>query len=99
MDYKKLFPIFETHKELAYLDSAATNQKPEKVIKAIDEYNRKFNASPNRGSYGISVEATCQYNQVKGKVAKFIGAKNTEIIFVKSSTEGLNLLANSFSYE
>ena len=99
MDYKKLFPIFETHKELAYLDSAATNQKPEKVIKAIDEYNRKFNASPNRGSYGISVEATCQYNQAKGKVAKFIGAKNTEIIFVKSSTEGLNLLANSFSYE
>ena len=46
MDYKSLFPIFEEHKELAYLDSAATNQKPEKVIKAIDEYNRKFNASP-----------------------------------------------------
>lgn len=96
MDYKSLFPIFEEHKELAYLDSAATNQKPEKVIKAIDEYNRKFNASPNRGSYGISVEATCLYNQAKGNVAKFINAMSTEIVFVKSSTEGLNLLANSF---
>lgn len=96
MNYKSLFPIFEEHKELAYLDSAATNQKPEKVIKAIDEYNRKFNASPNRGSYGISVEATCLYNQAKGNVARFINAMSTEIVFVKSSTEGLNLLANSF---
>lgn len=99
MDYKKLFPIFEEHKELAYLDSAATNQKPEKVIQAIDRYNRKFNASPNRGSYGISVEATCLYNQAKGNVANFIGAMSNEIVFVKSSTEGLNLLANSFKYD
>lgn len=97
MDYKKEFPIFEYHKNLAYLDSAATCQKPKSVIDAIYEYNMKYNASPNRGSYSLSVEATRLYNNAKKKSAEFIGAEKEEVIFTKSATEAFNLVASTYS--
>ncbi len=97
MSYKKEFPIFDYHPNLVYLDSAATCQKPKVVIDAIYEYNIKYNASPNRGSYSLSVEATKIYNNAKDRVAKFINGKREEIIFTKSATEAFNLVASTYS--
>ncbi len=97
MNYKKEFPIFDYHQNLVYLDSAATCQKPKVVIDAIYEYNMKHNASPNRGSYGLSVEATKFYNNAKIRAGKFINAKKEEIIFTKSATEAFNLVASTYS--
>ena len=57
MDIKKDFPILE-NKNITYLDSGATTQKPIQVIKAVDEFYEKYNANPHRGAYSLSVEAT-----------------------------------------
>jgi cysteine desulfurase/selenocysteine lyase len=91
--YKNEFPIFENNKELVYLDSAATTQKPKDVLDAIYNYNIYNNASPNRGSYKLSLEATNLYKESKKTVANFIGAKIDEIIYTKSATESLNLIS------
>lgn len=94
------FPII--HQEvnghrLAYLDSAATTQKPLSVLNAVDEYYRLYNANPHRGAYQLSVKATEVYENTRTKVANFIGVKKEkEIIFTKNATEGFNLLAYSY---
>ena len=83
--------------KLAYLDSAATTQKPVQVIKAVDEYYKMSNANPHRGAYDLSIKATELYENTREVVRKFIGAeKSKEIVFVKNSTEGFNLLAYSY---
>lgn len=82
---------------LAYLDSAATTQKPISVLNAVDEYYRFYNANPHRGAYYLSVKATEMYENTRTKVKNFIGAnKDKEIIFTKNATEGFNLLAYSY---
>lgn len=83
--------------KLAYLDSAATTQKPVQVVKAVDEYYKMSNANPHRGAYDLSIKATELYENTREVVRKFIGAeKSKEIVFVKNSTEGFNLLAYSY---
>lgn len=82
---------------LAYLDSAATTQKPASVIKAVNDYYNLFNANPHRGAYYLSVKATEMYENAREVVKDFIGAdKSKEIVFVKNATEGFNLLAYSY---
>ncbi len=99
-EIKKDFPILNKKvngQKLHYLDNAATTQKPKSVIKAVEEYNRKFNANPHRGAHSLSVEATKEYEEARERVANFITAKSSkEIIFTKNTTESLNLLAYSF---
>lgn len=96
---KKDFPILE-NKEITYLDSGATTQKPIQVIKAIEEFYEKYNANPHRGAYSLSIEATEAYENTRKKIAKFINAKQPEeIIFSKNATESLNLLAYSYGME
>lgn len=96
---KKDFPILE-NKEITYLDSGATTQKPIQVIKAIEEFYEKYNANPHRGAYSLSIEATEAYESTRRKIAKFINAKHAEeIIFSKNATESLNLLAYSYGIE
>ncbi|MEM0201395.1 MAG: cysteine desulfurase [Candidatus Micrarchaeaceae archaeon] len=94
---RKDFPILHTKnmgKELIYLDSAATSQKPNYVINAINEYYKEYNANIHRGLYDISVKATEGYTNSKDTVAKFIGASSyREIIYCKNATEALNLVA------
>ncbi len=93
---RKDFPIFQTNKNLIYLDSTATSQKPVQVIEAVAEFYRKMNANVHRGVYGISVEATEAYENARKKVAEFIGARSSrEIVFVRNTTEALNLAAYS----
>lgn len=90
------FPVFDRYPSLAYLDNAATTQKPRQVLEAVDRYYREENANPLRGLYGLSVAATEAYENAREKVRAFIGAKSTkEIIFTRNATESLNLAAHS----
>lgn len=94
-DYKKDFPIFQKNKKLIYLDSAATSQKPQFVLDAVNEYYATYNANVKRGIYPIAEKATAKVEEVRKKVAKFINAKYPEeIIFVRNTTEAINLVAN-----
>ena len=70
-DIKKDFPILE-NRNIVYLDSGATTQKPLQVINAIEDYYSRYNANPHRGAYSLSIEATEEYENVRSKIAKFI---------------------------
>jgi len=91
------FPILKrvvNGKPLVYLDNAATSQKPDYVLNAMDEYYRNKNANVHRGIHKLGEEATIAYEEARGKVARFVGARHAEeIIFVRNATEGLNLIA------
>lgn len=97
---RKDFPILKTQmngKQLVYLDSAATSQKPRQVINAISKYYKTYNSNIHRAIYKISEEATEDYIDSKERLAKFIGArKGLEIIYVKNTTEAINLVALSW---
>ena len=98
-EIKKDFPLL-LNRDIAYLDSGATSQRPIQVIKAIEEFYEKENANPHRGSYELSVEATEEYENTRAKIAKFINAKHTEeVIFTKNATESLNLIAYSYGMD
>jgi cysteine desulfurase/selenocysteine lyase len=84
-------------KPLVYLDNGATTQKPQLVIKAMEDYYRNSNANPHRGAYDLSVRATEIYENTRERVQKFLNAKKScEIIFTKNATESLNLIAYSY---
>ncbi len=95
------FPIL--HQEhhpgapLVYLDSAATSQKPKVVLEALDDYYRRYNANVHRGIHKLSEEATAAYEEARIKVRRFINAgSKREIIFTRGTTEGINLVAQTW---
>ena len=94
---KKDFPILERKvrdKPLTYLDSAATSQKPRQVIDATSDFYGRYNANVHRAIYELGEEATREYEGAREKVAEFIHARSpNEIVFTKSTTESLNLVA------
>lgn len=94
---RKDFPIFERTvrdgKKLVYLDSGATSQKPLSVIEAESNFYKLHNAAVHRGAHQLAEEATDAYEGARAKVAGFLGAKEEEIVFTKSATESLNLIA------
>jgi cysteine desulfurase/selenocysteine lyase len=94
---KKDFPIFYHHPDLVYLDSAATSLKPKRVIDKIIEYYQEYSANIHRGIYQISERATKEYEEAREIIAKFIGAKSSEIVFTRNTTESLNLLARGLT--
>ena len=86
------FPIFETG--IAYLDSANTSQRPRQVTGAMLEYFEKFNSNIHRAAYRIAEEATVRYEATREKVRELINAASTkEIIYVRGTTEAINLVA------
>lgn len=92
------FPILKrkVHKDkaLVYLDNAATTQKPLQVIDAISNYYLNYNSNIHRAVHELAEEATAAYESTRDKVAKFINAKNREeIVFVRGTTEAINLVA------
>ena len=97
---KENFPILNKKvngNNLIYLDNASTTQKPNLVIDKINNYYNSTNSNIHRGVHTLSQKATDEYERSRHLVKKFIGAKNTdEIIFVKGTTEGINLVANSY---
>ena len=92
---KSQFPIFQSHPDLVYLDSAASTQTPQVVLDAMDTYYSEYRANIHRGLYDISARATDQYENAREKIANFIGAETKEIIFTSGTTHGLNFLARS----
>lgn len=104
LDYKKIrqdFPILNSlmnGKPLVFLDSAASSQKPLKVIEAFEDFYRCRNANIHRGAYRLSYEATDLYEMTRNKVKEFINAKKSEeIIFTRNTTESINLIAYSYA--
>lgn len=97
-EIKKDFPIFNTKPSIIYLDSTATSLKPMSVINSLNDYYTKYSANIYRGIYNISEKATEEYEKTRILVAEFINAESEkEIVFTRNTTEGLNLLATSFS--
>jgi len=85
------------NKQLVYLDNASTTQKPKQVIDALANYYNNYNANIHRSVYSIAEEATEAYEKVRDKVAKFLNiSKREEIIFVRGTTEAINLVAYSW---
>ncbi|MFB6192882.1 MAG: aminotransferase class V-fold PLP-dependent enzyme [Candidatus Nanohaloarchaea archaeon] len=89
------FPIFQERPELHYLDNAATTQKPETVIKQIERFYSEKNSNVGRGLYRLSQESTKAYQNARRTVADFVNAKPSEIVFVRNTTEALNLVSES----
>ena len=95
------FPILNSvnarGQRLAFLDSAASSQKPELVVRALDRYYRETNANIHRGVYDLSERATAQYEAARSMVADLINAASArEIVFVRNTTEAINLVAQSW---
>jgi cysteine desulfurase/selenocysteine lyase len=83
-------------KRLVYLDSAATSQKPRAVIQALVDYYEQYNANIHRGVYEIAARATAEFEQARVKLATFIGADVPEVVWVRNTTEAINLVAYSW---
>ena len=82
---------------LIYLDNAATSQKPLKVIEMVGDYYRRYNANVHRGIHKLSEEATAAYEDARVKLRKFINAgSKREVIFTRGTTEGINLVAQTW---
>jgi len=91
---RALFPIFSAHPGLAYLDTAASSQKPAAVIDRMDRYYRAEHANIHRGAYALSANATLNYEETRTKVAHFLNAASpSEIVFTRGATESINLVA------
>lgn len=96
VDMKKSFPLL-ADKDLVYLDSSATTQKPLEVIERIEQYYREENANVHRAIYSLGEEATALYEDSRKSVQRFLGARSwREIVFTSGTTASINLLANSF---
>lgn len=102
-DYQHDFPLLaqSDEKKIVYLDSAATTHKPQSVIDATATYYKKYNANPNRGAYALSVNSTEIVENTRDKVKRFLGVESSlgEVVFTKSATEALNLLAYSYGLQ
>lgn len=100
MRVRKDFPILSTlvyGKPLVYLDNAATSQKPKQVIDAITGYYSSYNANIHRGVHCLSQKASQAYDEVRGKVQRFINAGDErEIIFTSGTTASINLVASTY---
>ena len=98
---RKDFPILQRkvhNKPLVYFDNAATSQKPNRVIEAMDYYYKNYNANIHRSIHQLGEEATEKFEEAHKKVAQFINANSYQnIVFTKGATESLNLLAYSLT--
>src|ERR1700731_928467 len=99
---RKDFPILERKvgegREVVYLDSAASSQKPRQVIDAMTDYYERHHSNVHRGVHALAEEATALYEGARDKVAAFINAPSRdEVIFTKNSSEALNLIAYAIS--
>ncbi len=93
------FPILRETihgKRLAYLDNAATTQKPEAVLQALDGYYRTRNANVHRAAHELAERATGAYEGARARIARWLKAQTEEIVFTRGTTEAINLVARSF---
>ncbi len=99
LNIKKDFPVLNNHPELAYLDTGATALKPKCVIDKINEYYTEYGVNVNRGVYTLSYQATVEYEETRTITAKFLNAREKEIVFTKGASNGLNMVAIGFGME
>ena len=100
-NFRKDFPVLKRKvngKTLVYLDSAATSLKPVQVLNAMNEYYMSYTANVARGVHKLAEEATEEYENGRGKISSFIGAKPAEVIFTRNTTEALNLLVYTLGF-
>jgi cysteine desulfurase/selenocysteine lyase len=91
------FPLLAANPDLHYLDSAATAQKPARVLDAIRDFYESDYANPHRGAYALSVRATERYHGARERIARFFGVADDDcLIFTRGTTESINLVAGSF---
>ena len=88
---KDLFPIYKTHKDLVYLDSAASSLKPQVVIDAINDYYNNYSCNIERGVYKIGYDATAKVDLARKTIADYFNVKSNEIIFTRGATSSLNM--------
>ena len=93
---KEDFPIFKANKDLIYLDSAASAQKPLFVLDFMHNFAATRYSNVHRGNYYLSEMATKAYEDARHTIAQFVGAKDEDIIFVRGATEAINLIASSY---
>ena len=87
-------------KRLVYVDSAATSQKPQSVLDAMDNYYRMHNANVHRGVYTLAEEATAAFESARARTAHFIGANDPhELVFTRNATESINLVARTWGHQ
>lgn len=95
--YKEDFPLLSANTDLAFLDSAATAQRPACVLESQRSFYETMNANALRGLYRLSVEATEAINEARASVASFIGAtQSQDVVFCRNTSEALNIVAKSF---
>ncbi|TAG29941.1 MAG: aminotransferase class V-fold PLP-dependent enzyme, partial [Verrucomicrobia bacterium] len=103
LDTRPDFPILDQQvggKPLIYLDSAATSQKPRQVIQALSAYYEHDNANVHRGLHALSTRATEAYEQARARLASFIGAAHSaEVVFTAGTTDGINLVAQTWALD
>lgn len=99
LNIKKDFPVLNNHPELAYLDTGATALKPKCVIDKINEYYTEYGVNVNRGVYTLSYQATVEYEDTRTITAKFLNAREKEIVFTKGASNGLNMVAIGFGMD
>lgn len=103
LEIRKEFPYLDEEKmgrKIVYFDNGATSQKPKCVIDALSNYYSYQNANPHRGAHYLGMLATDLYENARAKVRDFVGAKSeNEIVFVRNTTEALNLIAYSYGLE
>lgn len=99
LNIKKDFPVLNNHPELAYLDTGATALKPKCVIDKINEYYTEYGVNVNRGVYTLSYQATVEYEETRTITAKFLNAREKEIVFTKGASNGLNMVAIGFGMD
>src|ERR1700738_5078775 len=101
MSLRKDFPALARMvrgKPLAYLDNGASAQRPTAVIDAVDDYERHHHANIHRGVHTLSQEATALYESARDRLVEFINARSRhEVIFVRGTTEAINLVAQSYA--
>lgn len=99
-DIRNDFPILNrlvNHQPLVFLDNAASSQKPDQVLEAMNNYYQNYHSNVHRGVHTLSQEATEKFEQARISVARFIGASSSEeVIFTRGTTESINLIAYSF---
>ena len=102
VEIKNQFPILQQEvngKPLVYLDNAATTQKPQSVINAITKYYTYYNSNIHRGAHYLAEQATIEYENARIKIQQFINAESDKLVnFTRGTTEGINLVAQSFGH-
>jgi cysteine desulfurase/selenocysteine lyase len=96
-DFPILGRTIRDDKPLVYLDSGATSQRPRQVLDAERNFLETSNAAVHRGAHQLAEEATDAFEDARAKIARFVGAGADEVVFTKTATEGINLVAYAMS--